>query len=134
MDLDTRALGDGHHELRIVAVEAGPIRSQGRLLLPITTANHQRTIQVSVEPQGVVTAERPLVISARAPGCIGICVVQGTRLLGKIVGPQGRLEIQPARLGAGPVRLQVIGLGADGSTGNVLAAPLELEVAAEQAK
>jgi hypothetical protein len=134
LDLDTRTLSDGHHELRIVAVEAGPIRSQGRLLLPITTANYQRSIRVSVEPRGVVAADRPLVISARAPGCIGICVVEGTRLLGKIVGEEGRLEIRPARLGAGPVRLQVIGLGANGSTGNVLAAPIDLEVRGEHGK
>ena len=35
---------------------------------------------------------------------------QGNRLVGKISGPQGRVEVEAATLGSGPVRLRVIGL------------------------
>ncbi len=43
-ELDTTRLADGRHELRIVAIEAGPIRSQGRLIVPIKTSNHRRAM------------------------------------------------------------------------------------------
>lgn len=122
LEWNTALSADGHHELRIVATESSPIRSQGRLILPVTTSNHGRTIEVSVEPDGPVTAGEPLVITAKAPGSFGIVVMQNTRLVGKIVGEAGQLEIDPATLGTGLVRLAVIGMGSGAAADNVVAA------------
>ena len=125
--LDTTALVDGYHELRVVAVAAGPICSQGRQIIPLLTANHDRTIQASISPLHAVSSGKPLRVSVKGPGSVGALVLQGTRLLGRIAGAEGHLDLDSATLGKGPVRLQVLGLG-QGQQNNVLAQPLEVEV------
>ncbi len=120
-------LADGSHELRVVAVEASPIRSQGRCILPVKTANYGRTIEVSASPPRVLRGGTPLAITANAPGCTIVAVLQGSRIVAKINGPQGRVEIDPATLGSGPVRLQVMGLSQQPRE-NVVARPLDFEV------
>ena len=114
LELDTAPLADGHHELRVVAVEAGAVRSQGRAIVPITTANHGRTIEVSVAPQGTVPAGTPLVVSAKSPGSTRIAVLHNSHLVGSIAGESGRVEIDPAVVGSGPVRLRAVGVTSDG--------------------
>jgi hypothetical protein len=128
LDMDTHWLADGYHELRVVAVQKGAIRSQGRRILEITTANYGRTITVEALPQPAVTPDAPLVLMARAPQCIDLSVRQGPRIVGRIAGPEGRVEIKAATLGAGPVRLQVVGFGSGGPQTNVFAKPLDVLV------
>ena len=126
--LDTSHLADGYHELRVVAVAAGPIQSQGRRIIAITTAGHGRKITTSVTPRGTVRLGRPLVLAASSPGSIGIAVLHNSRLLGRINGPSGRLDIDPAILGYGPVRLRAVGLGKGGPLDYVWSEPLEVTV------
>jgi hypothetical protein len=128
LELDTTQLADGYHELRVVAVEAGLIQSQGRQIMAVTTANHGRKIAATVTPQGSVRPGRPLVVAANSPGSVDINVLHNSRLLGRIAGEQGRLSIDPATLGYGPVRLRVVGRGKGGSTSYAWARPLELTV------
>jgi hypothetical protein len=126
--LDTARLADGYHQLRVVAVEAGPIQSQGRCLLPITAANHARTIQAAAAPRGAVRAGKPLVITAEASASTGIAVLHYDHLLGTITGKDGKLEIDPEALGFGPVSLRAVGLGSGGPGSYVWAEPIELTV------
>lgn len=128
MDLDTTKLVDGYHELRIVAIEKGPIRSQGRHILPILTANHRRTIEVTVTGPEPTAAEKPILLTIRAPGCASLAVIRGLQVLDKISGDEGFVQIKSSVLGAGPVQLQVIGLGNDGAYSNVLSKPIELVI------
>jgi hypothetical protein len=127
LKLDTNLLADGAHELRVVAIEAGAIRSQGRQILPVTTDNHQRTIDVSCTPPHAVGAGQSLAVTVKAPGSANIVIFQGSRVVGKIAGAQGHVDIDSATLGSGPVQLQTIGLG-QGLRNNVWARPLEVEV------
>ena len=110
LELDTTPLADGYHELRIVAVEAGLIRSQGRVIVPVTTVNHGRTIEVSIAPQGTAPAGAPLVVSAKSPGSTRIAILHNSHLVGSIAGESGRVEIDPAVVGSGPVRLRAVGI------------------------
>lgn len=125
---DTTRLADGYHELRVVAVEAGPIQSQGRAITSITTANHGRQIAVTVEPQQTVRPGQPLWVAANSPGSMEIAVLHNSRLLGKIPSEKGRLQIDPATLGSGPVQLRVVGVGDDGPKDYVWAEPIELKL------
>jgi hypothetical protein len=125
---DTAQVGDGYHELRIVAVEASPIQSQGRQIVPISTANHGRTIKMETQAKGSVRPGKPLVITARSPGSREIVVVHHDRVVGTAVGDHGTLELDPAVLGLGPVWLQVVGRGGNGPAQDVWAAPIELTV------
>ncbi len=128
LQFDTTLLADGHHELRVVAVQSGPIASQGRWIAPITTANHGRKITASVAPAGSVPPDEPLVVTAESPGSTNIAVLHNSRLLGTIAGQSGQLQIDPAQLGFGPVRLRVVALGQEGSTSYAWAEPIELTV------
>lgn len=127
-ELDTRRLADGYHELRVVAVESGPIQSQGRLILIVTTANHGGEITASLARGSSPLPEGPLVVQARAPGSIGIAVLHNSHLVGRISGPSGEVQIDPAQLGTGPVRLRVVGLGKGDPLSYVWAKPLEVTI------
>jgi hypothetical protein len=128
LELDTRRLADGYHELRVIVHEAGPIRSQGRWIVPMTTANHGRAIELSISPRGTIPAGESLSVSARSPGSMGIAVMHNTRMLGRIVGEEGKIEIEADKLGSGPVRLHGVGLAKEPSQGNVASAPVELMI------
>ena len=126
LKLDTARLPDGYHELRVIAFEAGPIQSQGRRIIPITTSNHGRTARLSVSPQGTIPAGKPLVATVKSPGSIGIAVMQNTRLLGRVAREAGKIEIDAAKLGSGPVRLHAVGLGKGLPNTNAVSAPVEV--------
>ncbi len=128
LELDTRRLADGYHELRVVAVESGPIQSQGRLILEVTTANHGGEIEVSLAGGAGAQPGESLVVDARAPGSIGVAVLHNSHLVGRISGPSGKFQIEPAELGDGPVRLRVVGLGKGDPLSYVWAKPLEVTV------
>ena len=130
VEFDTTPLADGYHELRIVAVEAGAIRSQGRTIVPFTTANHGRTIEVSLAPQGTAAAGAPLVVTAKSPGSTRIAILHNSHLVGTIAGESGRVEIDPAVVGSGPVRLRAVGIVADDAPMQYAwSPPLEVNVA-----
>lgn len=126
LELDTRRLADGYHELRVIAHEAGPIASQGRYVIPITTSNHGRKIELTVTPRGQIPAGASLSVSIKSPGSMGIAVMHNTRLLGRIVGEEGQLEITPGQLGSGPVRLHAVGLAKGFAQTNVVSAAVEV--------
>ncbi len=90
LTLDTTLLPDGYQELRIVAVEAWLIQSQGRVVLPVITNNHGRKIEAKVAAVGPVRTDNPLVIKVDSPGSIGISVLQNSRIVGRLAGEKGR--------------------------------------------
>ncbi len=128
LKLDTGLLPDGYHELRVVAVESGLIQSQGRVILSVITDNHDRKIDVKVVSQGTIRPDNPLVIEADSPGSIGISVVQNSRIVGRLAGEKGQIKIEADQLGAGPVRLQTVGLGRGDPSTHVMAFPIDVTV------
>jgi len=131
LQFDTTRMADGYHELRIVAIEAGLIQSQGRRTLAITTANHGRTITATVAPEGAVRPGKPLTITANSPGSVSIAVLHNSRLVGQSSGESCQLEIDTSELGLGPVRLDVVGIGSRGPLDYAMAKPLEVIIRAE---
>jgi hypothetical protein len=119
-------LPDGYHEFRVVAIGPPPIESQGRLTIPLYLENHGRKIEASLATPGPLRGDMPLVISAKSPGSIAILAVQGSRVVGRVAGQEGRIEIPAKTLGTGPVRLRVVGLGNGGVPTNVMAKTLEI--------
>ncbi len=131
LQFDTARIADGYHELRVVAIEAGPIQSQGRWILPVMTANHGRTITATVAPQGTVHPDKPLTITARSPGSARIVVMHNSRSVGRIAGESGRIELDTSQLGLGPVRLDVFGVGHGSPLEYAMARPIEVTVRAD---
>jgi hypothetical protein len=128
LSLDTRLLPDGWNELRVVAVESGPIQTQGRAIFAVQTENYGRKIAVKRLLEGAVAPGRPLSLEVASPGSTGVVVIQNSRLVGRVGGGQGKIVIPASALGAGPVRLQAIGLGRGGAETHVLAPPIDVAV------
>jgi hypothetical protein len=128
LPLDTTELADGYHELRVVAVGPPPIESQGRQIIPIRLANHGRRLATARLVEKSPHADKPVVLAVRSPGSVGIVVLCGDRVVGRAAGQQGQVTISANTLGAGPVRLQAIGLGMGGPQTNVFAEPLDVTV------
>jgi uncharacterized protein (TIGR03790 family) len=126
LSLDTTELADGWYDLRVVAIGPPPIESQGRQVIPVRLANHGRKIEAALLGDGPWRADRPLMIAANSPGSIGIVALHGSRLVGRITGEKGQIDVPANMLGAGPVRLRVIGLGKGGTITNVVADPIDV--------
>ena len=125
LSLDTTKFADGYHDLRVVAIGPSPIESQGESIIPVRVANHQRTIEATLATDEPLGPDKPVVISVNSPNALGIVVLHGSRVVGRLRGDQGRIEIPPNILGSGPVRLLVVGIGGGGTLTNVAAEPLE---------
>jgi hypothetical protein len=126
--LDTTKFCDGYHELRVVAIGPSPIESQGRQIIPVRLNNRGRQIEASRAASGPQPLGKPVAIAVRSPGSIGIVVLQGTRVVAHIAGPEGPIEIPANTLGRGPIQLRIEGLGEGAMLTNVIAQPLEFLV------
>jgi hypothetical protein len=128
LSLDTAAMSDGFHELRVVAIGPKPIETQGRVIIPFQKANFGHKIAAALTAEPPFRADKAISITAQSPGSKNIIVLHGSRIVGQIAGEKGVIKIPPNTVGAGPVVLRVIGLGDGGLKSNALAKPIELNV------
>jgi hypothetical protein len=128
LKLDTKLLPDGYQEIRVVAVETSMIQSQGRAIFHISTENYGRKIAVRGVPIATVRAGEKVTLEVKSPGSIGVAILQNSRLVGKIAGEEGAVEIAAEDLGSGRVRLQAVGIGKTGPKSNVTSRPLMFDV------
>lgn len=111
INLDTSKIADGHHELRVVGVDAGPIETQGRVIVPFTVNNHDTKLEVGVAPGATVGFDATLRLSVRQPGATAFSIQQNSRVLARVEGEAGTAEIAAATLGRGPTTLQAVSQG-----------------------
>jgi len=129
--LDTTALADGDSELRVVAIEAGPIESQGETILNVSVANHDRSLACTVSAKRVRLG-KSLQVTVKGTGLEWVAVFDNARLMGRVNGSSGTVTIDTTRLGQGPVLLRgvgkVAGKAAEGDTHMVFAKPVAVEI------
>lgn len=113
LELDTRTLPDGWHELRVVAITADAIQTQGRAVLPIAVANQGRVLKVTAPAGATVSLDQRLKLRAAMPGAKQIRFYHNGRELASLRGAEGEVEIDATRLGLGPVRIQAVALLTD---------------------
>ena len=106
IEVDTTNLVDGYHQFQIVGVATGSTESQGRVNLPIEVRNHDEKLEFSLFPKSVVAAAAPLRLVAFQPGAEHIEFLQNNRVLGRIDGGRGEIEIAASLLGRGPTTIQ----------------------------
>lgn len=126
--LDTTRYGDGLHELRIVAIEAGPLESQGRLILPVKFDNHGQQVTLASSGDTIVGWNDTLKFSAACAGAQRIVVLQGSRVLGNVNGEKGDVSVNARVLGLGPVRVHAVAVLGQGTQNLAHSTPLEFEV------
>jgi hypothetical protein len=127
LSLDTTAMADGYHELRVVAISATAIETQGRIVIPVTFANGTRTLSVTVSPKKVA-ANGSLSLKVEGAGIDGTLVFANGRVLGRITGASGNLEIPAAMLGRGRVTIHATGRGGLSAAESVNALPVAVDV------
>jgi hypothetical protein len=125
--LDTTRLPDGVQDLRLVAVEAGPLETRYFANWPISIDNRGRRVVVDGAPPHVHHGDA-VDLAGRAEGARRVMVRHGTRMLAEapVRGGQWRVQVPSSALGMGPVALQVVAEYADG--GAARATPLPLTV------
>ncbi len=127
LPLDTTILADGHHELRVVAIDSSPVETQGRIVLPIATSNHGRELVLSAEPTEVDLGGT-VSLSVIGKGVETVTVFAGGRVLGRIDGPVGSIDVPAAQLGLGTVTLNATGRAGSGATEAANAIPVTVKV------
>ena len=125
---DTTKVGDGYHELRLVAVAAGMIETRGQTVLPFNVSNHDRLAMISIPLEVPHLLDQPLTVTAEARGACRIEIQHNARILTTIQGERGQATIDPRVLGLGSIRLQAVGYWEEGATGPVASTPCFLQI------
>ncbi len=124
LSLDTATMSDGFHELRIVAIAANAIETQGRAIVPFIVANQQQHVSLTCGKNRVDFKDNVEVIAEANCG-EEIQLVLNSALLKSLPGPKAIFQIPAKTLGRGPVKLMaVVKTGDD----HVSSQPLNLHV------
>jgi hypothetical protein len=127
LKLSTEQMADGYAELRIVAVEAGDIETQGAGYLPITVSNHGRTIEATASATKISDGGS-LSIRVKAPKMDHIAVYEQSRMVGTISGESGELPIDTSKLGEGLSIFRAVGISNESPPRRVLSPPTYVEI------
>ena len=125
--LDTAALSDGHHDVRVVAITSSPVETQGRCIVPVSFANHGRKLDLAVEPLRTSRSGK-VRIAVKGEGIEGAVVFATGRVLGRITGGESSIEVPAELLGAGTVTIRASGRGGARTADGVNAVPVTVEV------
>jgi len=127
LPIDTTQLADGHHELRVVAIESSPVESQGRWIMPVTFANNGRTLSLAVEPRRVKPSGT-VRVSVVGDGLEGVVIFAMGRVLGRAQEGTSSIEVPAELLGRGSVTIRATGRAGTGAANSVNAEPVTVEV------
>jgi hypothetical protein len=129
LPLDTTELADGHHEIRVVAIAATPVATQGRRIIPVNVGNHDdgRGLQLVVEPQQV-PVDGMLRIGVRGSGIDGAVIFSRGRVIGRTSLPEETIEVPAELLGRGSVVLRATGRSGPSPADAVNATPVTVNV------
>jgi hypothetical protein len=108
LPLDTGRFSDGHHELRIVAIDSSPLETQGRWVRDVTFANHGHRLIISAEPRHV-SMGGSLRITISGTPADSVTVFTAGRVLGRVTADENPLDtslnVAATDLGPGDVML-----------------------------
>jgi uncharacterized protein (TIGR03790 family) len=127
-ELDTTAIPDGHHELRVVAIENSSVESQGRQIIPIMVDNQGRRCDLITLVEKYARWGETLEVDVISPGSKSIMVLHESRSVGSIDGESGTIKIEPEQLGQGPIQLRAISLAEGGQEVWAISPPISLTV------
>ncbi len=125
--LDTAALSDGHHELRVVGIVSSSVETQGRLVVPFTASNHGRTLSLGVHPDSV-RADGTVRVSVAGKGLEGVTLFCNGRVIGRTAGAEAAVEVPAEVLGEGLVQIRATGRAGFGTANMVNANPVTVTV------
>ncbi len=117
--LDTTALADGRHSLRVVAYEGSALRTQGHAVIPFTVSNHNGHCVITVPEHGASLESDSIVTAwvdtALSPGTVtSVQFFVHGKLLSETNAPPWQFEWDTAAQGAGLIDLQARARGDSG--------------------
>jgi len=127
LTVDTAAVADGHHDLAVVAIDASPLETQGRRVVPVVFANHGRSLELSVEPRQT-TLKGTVRVGVKGVGIEGAVVFATGRVLGRTTGAEASIEVPAELLGRGRVTVRATGRGGPRAVDGATAVPVIVEV------
>ena len=127
LPLDTAEIADGYHELRVVGIDASPIETQGRAIVPVRIENDKHQVDLTVDNPEPRWGDS-LVVNVKTPGLAGGVVFANGRVIGQFKGDQGSVKLDPRELGSGPVTMLAHGITADEPPRLPSSSPLEIEI------
>ena len=133
LPIDTSHFSDGHHELRVVAIDSSPLETQGRWVQAATFANHGHRLSLTTEPRHISPGDT-LRVSITGTPADSVTVFTAGRVLGRIAGEEGlpidtTLDIAATLLGPGDVAIHATAHLNGVAVAN--AAPVAVTVAAD---
>ncbi|MCA9300602.1 MAG: TIGR03790 family protein, partial [Phycisphaerales bacterium] len=127
--LDTATLGDGHHEVQVVARDDSPVEAAGRFVSSITVDNMSRSVTLTPSiTQGDLDDVVSLNVVATGP-IDHVEILQGARVVASVDGASGAVPVSAHLLGAGPVVLRARAVGVDGRASWSAPATIDLDPA-----
>jgi hypothetical protein len=127
LTIDTTALADGHHELRVVGIAATPVETQGRAVIPVVFANHGRSLSMTATPQRVSLAGS-VKITLAGESLDGVLVFATGRVLGRLQAASGAIDVPAVMLGRGRVTIHATGRAGRSRAESVNASPVTVTV------
>ena len=109
LPIDTSQFSDGHHELRVVAVDSSPLETRGRWVQAATFANHGHHLSLATEPRHISPGDT-LRVSITGTPADSVTVFTAGRVLQRIAGDDGQpidttCDIAAMLLGPGDVKI-----------------------------
>ena len=124
-DLKTAEIPDGPHEIVITALGTDGPLTRGSVRIPVVVKNGTTEMRVTAPP-ATVPWDRPIEITASAPGAKTIRFFQNIDEVARIEGESGIARIDPRMLGQGPVRIQSLAVFSDSK--QILGEPITVRV------
>jgi hypothetical protein len=127
-EVNTNALSDGRHDLRVLASDDTYQRFTGRWVGTLTTDNRTRSATLEVTPaSGDWNTEFDATLGAVGTGVDETRLLHNGRVVAAAPGASVQLAVYGLTLGAGPVSVQAEALFTDGE--HVRSEPFDLEIA-----
>jgi tetratricopeptide (TPR) repeat protein len=129
LKLDPKQLPAGYHELRVVAIGADSLATQGQTVLPVY-CGESPACTVQLPPNAQLAWGPTCDIGLDMPGMDRIELQGLGQVLGTVAGSKGVVKVDARQLGLGTVRLQPIGYrpATAGQHAPVYAKPLDVTV------
>lgn len=126
--VDTTTFPDGHHELRVVAVEASPIETQSRSGIACIVDNNGLTCTLAAEAETKIPLGQSLKLTAASPGATRLVLLRAGEMLDSADGERAEFELDTAGLGFGPVDLWAVAEHEASDKGPISSASLRIQI------
>ena len=123
---DTTTAPDGTHDVRVVALEAGPVATRSVTQAWVEVKNGDAA--VTLEAEEAANLGELVRLEGRADGVDEIRIVQGSRVVASTLAKRGRFRIEVPTTDLGPGRVVLQAWGGEGRPAAV-SAPVEIEIA-----